>query len=121
MQAGYQIWDQNGIYFITFAVVDWVDVFTRAAYANLVVESLQYCQKEKGLIIYAWCLMSNHLPLIVSAAEGFALSANVRDFKKFTSADILKATEQNPQESRRNWMLWLFRAAGEKNSRNTKY
>ena len=65
--------------------------------------------------------MPNHLHLIVSAADGFALSAILRDFKKFTSAAILKAIEQNPQKSRRNWMLWLFRAAGEKNSKNTKY
>jgi len=50
MPAGYQIRDQNGIYFITFAVEEWVDVFTWKEYANLVVESLQYCQKEKGLI-----------------------------------------------------------------------
>jgi putative transposase len=121
MQGFSQIRDQNGIYFITFAVVEWVDVFTRKDYANLVVESLQYCQKEKGLTIYAWCIMSNHLHLIVSAAEGFALSAILRDFKKFTSSTILKAIEQRPQESRRNWMLWLFRAAGEKNSKNTKY
>lgn len=56
MQAGYQIRDQNGIYFITFVVVEWVDVFNRKVYAYLVVESLQYCQKEKGLIIYAWCI-----------------------------------------------------------------
>ncbi|GEO05708.1 hypothetical protein AAE02nite_33720 [Adhaeribacter aerolatus] len=59
--------------------------------------------------------------LIVSAGEGFGLSAILRDFKKFTSSTILKAIEQNPQESRRNWMLWLFKATGEKNSKNTKY
>jgi len=102
-------------------MVEWVDVFTRKDYVHLVVESLQYCQKEKGLIIYGWCIMSNHVHLIVSAAEGFTLSAILRDFKKFTAYSILKAMEQNPQESRRNWMLWLFRAAGEKNSKNTKY
>jgi putative transposase len=96
MQGGYQIRDQNGIYFITFVVVEWVDVFTRKDYANLVVESLQYCQKGKGLITYAWCLMPNHLHLIVSAADGFALSAILRDFKKFTSAAILNAPAGKP-------------------------
>ena len=114
--GGYKIRNKEAIHFITFAVVEWVDVFTRKDYAHLVVESLQYCQKEKGLTIYAWCLMSNHLHLIVSAAERFALSAILRDFKKFTSSTILKAIEQNPQESRQNWMLWLFKAAGAKNS-----
>lgn len=121
MQAGYQIRNQTGIYFITFAVVEWVDVFTRKEYANLVVESLRYCQKEKGLIIYGWCLLSNHLHLIISTQEGVALSDILWDFKKFTSSAILKAIENNAQESRRNWMLWLFRAAGEKNRKNTKY
>lgn len=93
------------MYFITFAVVEWVDVFTRKEYPNLVVESLQYCQKEKGLIIYTWCLLSNHLHLIISDQEGFTLSDILRDFKKFTSSSILKAIENNAQESRRNWML----------------
>ncbi|WP_187262456.1 REP-associated tyrosine transposase [Pontibacter beigongshangensis] len=121
MQSGYQIRNQNGIYFITFAVVEWVDVFTRKEYADLVVESLQYCQKQKGLLLYGWCLMSNHLHLIASAQEGSALSDIIRDFKKFTSSSILKAIEQNTQESRRNWMLWIFRTAGEKNGKNTRH
>ena len=81
MQSGYQIRDQNGIYFITFAVVEWVDVFTRKDYANLEVESLQYCQKEKCLIIYGRCILSNHGHLIISAAARFTLSAILRDFK----------------------------------------
>jgi len=76
-------------------VVEWVDVFTRKDYANLVIESLQYCKKAKGLIIYGWCILSNHVHLIVSAAAGFTLSGILRDFKKFTASSILKAIEQN--------------------------
>ncbi|MFC6997341.1 REP-associated tyrosine transposase [Rufibacter roseus] len=121
MQAGYQIRNQQEIHFLTFAVVEWVDVFTRREYAEVVVESLRFCQKEKGLLLYGWCLMSNHLHLIAAAQEGFALSDILRDFKKFTSSSIIKAIENNPQESRRNWMLWIFRSAGKKNGKNTQY
>ncbi|MEQ9008564.1 MAG: transposase [Ekhidna sp.] len=85
------------------------------------MESLRYCQNEKGLILYAWCVMSNHVHLIVAAQEGGNLSEILRDFKKFTSKKILKEIEENLQESRKNWMLWLFRSAGEKNSNNVKY
>ena len=58
------------MYFITSTVVDWVDVFTRPVYKHVIIESLEYCQKEKGLIIYAWVLMTNHLHAIVGVEEG---------------------------------------------------
>ena len=32
MSTGYQIKDQEGLYFLTFQVVDWVDIFTRQIY-----------------------------------------------------------------------------------------
>jgi REP element-mobilizing transposase RayT len=119
--AGYQIRDQHAMHFLTFAVVEWVDVFTRTAYADIVVESLRYCQGNKGLNVHAWCIMSNHVHLIVSTQPPVLLSDVPRDFKKFTSNRIIKAIEENRQESRRNWMLWLFRKAGERNQRNDNY
>ncbi|MEL7001797.1 MAG: transposase [Bacteroidota bacterium] len=121
MDAGYKIRNEEGIYFITFAVVEWGDVFTRKQYAEIVIDSLSFCQKEKGLIIYGWCLMSNHLHLIVSANGFNSLSDILRDFKKFTSRQIIKAIENNGRESRRNWMLWIFQSAGAKNSKNKNY
>lgn len=119
LRKGYKISNPEGIYFITFAVVEWVDVFTRKEYAEVVVDSLKYCQKEKGMIIYALCLMSNHMHLICSEKEGFCLSDILRDFKKFTSSTIIKMIKENKSESRRNWMLWIFKSQGEKNRKNT--
>ena len=100
--------------------MEWVDVFTRKRYAEIVIGSLKYCQKEKGLIVYAWCLMSNHIHLIISSDKG-ELSAVLRDFKKFTSSQIIKSIEDSKIESRKNWMLWIFKSAGIKNSNNKKY
>ena len=91
------------------------------AYKTIVVESLQYCQKEKGLNIHGWCIMTNHIHLVISAKEDCSLSDILRDFKKFTASAILKDIESNKKESRRNWMLWLFREAGKRNSNNKKY
>ena len=98
----------------------WVDVFTGSDYANIVIESLAYCQKEKNLLIHAYCIMPNHLHLIISSEKN-NLSDIIRDFKKFTSAKIIKAVEENTKESRRNWMLWIFKKAGENNNRNNNY
>jgi REP element-mobilizing transposase RayT len=46
--------------------------------------------------------MSNHIHLIVSSNEPIALSEVLRGFKKYTSSKIIKAIEENEQESRRN-------------------
>ena len=107
-------------HFITFAVVEWVDVFTRKDYRDIVLESIRHCQHEKGLLLHAWCIMSNHLHLIASAKEN-DLSDVLRDFKKFTSKQLLKAIRDNQHESRKDWMLEIFRKAGEANSRNSEY
>ncbi|MEQ9426097.1 MAG: transposase, partial [Cyclobacteriaceae bacterium] len=65
MSIKYKIRDQTKLHFVTFAVVHWIDVFSRKSYRDIVVDSLRYCQKEKGLELYAWCIMSNHVHLII--------------------------------------------------------
>ena len=86
---GYIIRNQYAIHFITFSVIQWIDIFTRKVYADIVIDSLKYCKANKGLKIYAWCIMSNHLHLIVSTDENYMVSDVIRDFKKFTSVSIL--------------------------------
>ena len=119
MSSKYTIKDQNAAYFLTLTIVGWIDVFTRKIYRDIVIESLKYCQKEKGLEIYAFVIMSNHLHLIVNAKEGYSLSDIMRDFKKYTSKQIIMACHDNT-ESRREWMLSIFGLAGKTNS-NNKY
>jgi len=109
----YLISDQNALYFLTLTVVDWVDIFTRKEHRYTIVESLRYCTKHKGLAIYAWCLMSNHLHLIARAKPGFRLSDILRDFKKFTAKKVIKSITEEP-ESRREWMLNRFAFAGKR-------
>jgi len=64
-----KILDQNGINYLTLTLVDWVDVFSRKECRDIVVESLRHCQKEKGLVIYAYVIMSNHIHLVAQANE----------------------------------------------------
>lgn len=116
----YTITDQNSCYFLTLTVVDWVDVFIRPVYKQIIVDSLNFCIKEKGLVVYGWCLMTNHLHLIAQAKAGYKLSHIVRDLKKFTAYTVLKAIEDEP-ESRRDWMLYRFEFAGKFLKRIEKY
>ena len=116
----YIIRDQNAKHFLTFTVIDWVDVFTRKEYKLEIVDSMNYCVQNKGLIVYGWVIMSNHVHCIWQAKEGYSLSNIIRDFKKFTAKRIIKMIEQGP-ESRKEWLLKKFEFAAKKLKRNKHY
>ena len=112
---------EGEVYFVTDTVVDWVDIFTRPIYRHIIIESLQYCQKEKGLIIYAWVLMTNHLHMIAGTNGENRISDILRDFKKFTSKKIIQTLLVESGESRRDWMLNRFEYAGKNDKKITNY
>jgi putative transposase len=116
----YRITDQHGLNYLTCTIVGWIDIFTRAEYRDIVIESLNYCREHKGLRIYAYVLMSNHLHLIAKADGRQGLSAILRDFKKFTANKILDIIEHG-NESRKNWMLHMFSYYARLNTNNRKY
>ena len=103
--------NEGKAHFVTLTVVDWVDVFTRKNHKMAIVESLKYCQQHKGLEIFAWCLMTNHLHMIIRAKDDYKLSDILRDFKKYTSKEILRLIQEEP-ESRKKWLLDRFEFAG---------
>ena len=107
MAFAYTIKDQEGIHFVTFTVHQWADVFTRKMYTEILLDSIKFCQTNKGLKVYAWVVMSNHCHLIVSSSKD-PLSDIIRDLKKFTSKKIIESIAQNEKESRKNWLLWLL-------------
>lgn len=118
MSRKYKFREKSGAYFISFAIVNWIDVFTRDLYYNCITESLDFCRKNKGMEIYGYCIMTNHIHLIFRSSLNDP-SGLIRDFKGFTSRKLLKMIEENTQESRRDWMLWMFERAGKKNSNVT--
>lgn len=110
MTKAYRAHDPLGTYFMTMTVVDWVDAFTNLEFKDLVVNSLKYCMEHKGLDLYAWVLMSNHIHLIGAAREPYLLSDIVRDFKKYTNRRIIAGLESGC-DSRGVWMLKKFEYA----------
>ncbi|GJM35877.1 MAG: transposase [Saprospiraceae bacterium] len=117
----YKILDQYGLNFLTLTVVDWVAVFIRKSYKDIIIESLKYCQKEKELVICAYVIMSNHIHLVVQANGSIPLTDIMRDFKKYTATQILHAIEHGGYESRREWMLHRFRYRGPQVPGNRKH
>src|SRR5687767_4159269 len=114
MSTGYKIRNPHGLYHTTFTVVDWVDIFSRKIYRDIIIECLDFCRKHKGLSVWGYVIMTNHVHCILSAQNG-NLPNLIRDFKRFTATKIIKAINLC-DESRRDWMLKRFEFAARINA-----
>ena len=111
---------RNGSYFLTLTVVGWIDVFTRKNHKDAIIDSLRYCVENKGLNVYSYCLMSNHLLMIVNTNDPYELKDVIRDFKRHTTKTIIDQIKNEP-ESRREWMLQEFEKAGSESKKHKSY
>lgn len=67
MSTKYQIRDPYATYFLTFTTIQWIDALSRPYQKDVIVDSLAFCQRNKGLVLHAFVIMSNHVHLIASA------------------------------------------------------
>ena len=121
MSSKYKVLDDQLPNFVTATVVGWVDALSRELYKEIICKSLVFCSEKKGLQLHAWVIMPNHLHLIISCAQGHFIKDVMRDFKKYTSRQIVKAILENDHESRKEWMLNLFAFAGRSNNSTDDY
>ncbi len=119
MPDGYKIRDQTLPHFVTATVVDWIDVFTRKNYKDIVIACLNFCIANKGMVLYGYVIMSNHIHMVVQSGDG-DLSGLLRDFKKFTASKILEKIKSDP-ESRREWLLRKFSYEAQNTGRAKNY
>lgn len=120
MSTKYKATEIEKAYFITITTIGWVDIFTRLNQKYVIINALKYCQENKGLTIFAYCLMPSHLHLFCRADVTFSLSEIMRDFKKYTSKKIIQTILEEP-ESRREWLLDYFKKSCEHLARQQSY
>ena len=120
MSSKYKVGEDAIPHFVTFTVVGWIDVFSRECYKEIFVNSLGYCEEHKGMELHAWIIMTNHVHLIMSSQIN-KIEHIVRDIKKFTSKQIIKAIQEHPGESRKEWMLNIFSFTGRHNNDNKDF
>jgi putative transposase len=118
MSRKYKFLNKEGLYFVSFATVYWIDVFTRPLYNEVIIDSLTYCKNNLGMELYCWCIMSNHTHLIYRAKDDNPEIILGR-FKEYTAKQLVKTIASNTQESRKEWMLWMFKRAASKSSNVT--
>ncbi|TCI85058.1 REP-associated tyrosine transposase [Tenacibaculum sp. M341] len=120
MSRKYKFHNKSGLYFVSFATVYWIDVFTRELYFNILSESIDFCRKNKGMELYCYCFMTNHVHFIFRSNKEQPMEL-LRDFKRYTSKKMIEAIQNNPYESRKEWLLFMFERAGTKQRNVNKY
>lgn len=117
--SSHKIYDDISLYFITSTIVKWYPVFTESSYFKIIIDSLEYCRKEKGLKIHAYVIMLNHIHLIVSvdAKTSKNLSDVFRDFKRFTSNEITELVKEEGKPG----ALDIFKKAASQAERDNDY
>ncbi|NMM48337.1 REP-associated tyrosine transposase [Marinigracilibium pacificum] len=119
MSEKYKFNNPEGIYFVTCTVVFWIDLFTRKEYKHIILDTLEYYQRKRGLNIHAYCIMPSHIHMIISSGnKDSSLAAIMRDFKKLSNKRIITEIGRI-NESRSEWLLRAFEKAGSKLKRIT--
>jgi putative transposase len=124
MSRKYKISDQEKLYFVTFTVIEWIDLFIRDEYRKIMIESIKYCQENKALEVYGYCIMTSHVHMIIGTNSiKTPLEGIIRDMKSYTSRKIREAMENSNivHESRREWILRMMYSAGKYNSNNNDF
>jgi REP element-mobilizing transposase RayT len=118
MSRKYKFYNPEGIYFVSFATVYWLDIFVREPYFAAFIESLEFCRNNKGMELFAYCVLPSHVHLIFRDKNGNP-GKLIKELKTFTSKKLQELINENPQESRKEWLLWMMDRAGSKNSNIT--
>jgi putative transposase len=120
MSDKYKVFNGDEVYFITFTIVDWIKVLEDDNFKQLIIDSIKYYQKNKGLVIYAYCIMPNHVHMIVQAIGKFNISEILRDLKKITSRSIVRMLGNQKTDGYME-LLNKFAEAGKPLKRITKF
>ncbi|MDX2046703.1 MAG: hypothetical protein SFU87_07940 [Chitinophagaceae bacterium] len=124
MSRKYKFLDNERLYFVSFAVINLIDLFIRNEYRDVIVKSLKYCIAHKDLDLYGWCLMTSHMHMVIGS-RGNPMQNIMRDFKRHTSEELHAVIKKHPGESRKEClpagqagMLQMMNEAGTQNSNN---
>jgi putative transposase len=94
-RSAYKFTENTRPFFLTCSVVNWIPLFSNTEMATIVLESLQYLQRNNRITLYAYVLMENHLHLIASAED---LSKEIHDFKSFSAHKIIERLEADKSQ-----------------------
>lgn len=84
----------NGMYFLTITVIEWIDIFTKFEHFQALANSLRFCNENKGLQLFSYVFMTNHIHLIANSPNR-PLFETIKDFKRHTTKEIKRLLQHD--------------------------
>lgn len=98
--------DEN-IFFVTTTIVDFIRVFTKKIYCDLLVRNILHYQKKYNFIILAYVTMPSHFHWIVIIDRKYGTISDImRDIKKYSAWDVMEEIEKTDKN-----LIEIFREA----------
>ncbi|NQT23950.1 transposase [candidate division KSB1 bacterium] len=91
--------EETSFYYSTCTIVAWLPVFQSEPYFQIIINSLNYCRANKGLLLLGFIIMPTHMHMVTSNHSDTILSEIMRDFRAYTSRKIRKQLELDGRES----------------------
>ena len=86
-RSRYKIYETEYPYFITSSIVDGIPLFSSPEIAQFILEGFHFLQQARGVQLYAYVIMENHIHFIASDHE--SLSVKLKNFKSYTARQII--------------------------------
>lgn len=96
VRTRYKIYNNDQPHFLTMTIVEWISLFMDKEIVSIILNSLKYIQQERGVTLYVYVVMENHLHMV---ASGVSLNKTIKEFKSFTARciiDHLKGRNSTP-------------------------
>ncbi|MBO6524825.1 MAG: transposase [Balneolaceae bacterium] len=78
-------------YFITSSVINGIPLFSDPELADIILQSLQFIQEQKGAILYGYVIMENHIHAVLESDD---ISRVIQSFKSYTAKKIIQSLEE---------------------------
>jgi len=85
-RSRYRIVEPQAPHFMTFAVLEWLPVFTRPDTVQILLEAFTYRQQNQGVRLYGYVILENHLHCILQSPD---LEKQVRNWKSYTARQVI--------------------------------
>ena len=85
-RSRYKFFENEGPYFITCTIVNWLPIFSRPDVVAIVLDSWKFLQTENRLTLYGYVILENHLHCSVAAKEP---SKEIANFKSYSAREVI--------------------------------
>ena len=110
----YRIYEPGAPHFVTFTVLEWQPIFTRPATVEILLDALRFRQETRGLKIYAYVILENHMHAVLQAED---LAKEIHSFKSYTAGLLLQCLKEHGAQRLLN-LLEYFKKAHKKDRRH---